>query len=141
MFKTCSRCGEVKSIKDFVKDIRYKDGLTNVCRACRNAYKREQYLAQKEIFLKRAKVWRDKNKEKRSIYAKDYRNKNKDRLKLLAKEHYKRHRKMIIEQNKKYYEDHKEAYKARKKLWRIKNKERIRKYNKKYKLEHKIAIF
>jgi len=139
MFKTCSRCGEVKSIKDFIKDIRYKGGLTSVCRACRNTYKREQYLVQKEIFLKRAKVWRDKNKKKRNIYAKDYRNKNKDQLKLLAKNHYERHRTKIIEKSKKYYQDHKEACQARKKLWRIKNKESIREYNKKYKLEHKSA--
>ncbi len=27
-FKTCSKCGEVRSIGDFVKDRRYKDGLT-----------------------------------------------------------------------------------------------------------------
>ena len=139
MFKNCSRCGEVKSIKDFAKDARYKGGLTNVCLACRKTYNRERYLLQKEKFLKWAKAWRDKNKGKRSIYEKDYRSKNKDRLKLLAKEFYKRHRKMIIEQNKKYYEDHKEACRARKKLWREANKERIREYNKKYKLEHKIV--
>ena len=116
MFKTCSRCGEVKNIRDFVKDKRYKGGVTNICRACRNAYRRERYLAQKEKFLKRAKVWRDKNKEKRSIYEKDYRNKNKDRLKILAREYYKRHRTRIIERNKKYYEDHKQACQTRKKL-------------------------
>jgi len=138
-FKTCSKCGEVKHIGNFVKDRRYKNGMTNVCRACRNTYKRERYLVQKEIFLKRAKAWRDNNKEKRKIYQKDYRNKNKDRLKFLAKDHYKRHRTRIIERNKKYYEDHKEACQTRKKLWRIKNKEKIKEYNKKYKLEHKIA--
>ena len=139
MFKTCSRCGEVKSIKDFVKDMRYKGGITNVCLACRNAYKREQYLVHKEKFLKRAKAWRDKNKGKRRVYEKDYRNKNKDRLKLLAREHYERHRKMIIEKSKKYYQEHEQACLARGRIWRIKNKERIREYNKKYKLEHKIA--
>ena len=139
MFKTCSRCGEAKSIRDFVKDKRYKDGLSNVCRACWNAYNRERYLVQKEIFLKRAMVWRDKNKEKRRAYEKDYRNKNRDRLRLLAKEYYKRHRTRIIERNKKYYKDHKEACQARRKLWGIKNKEVIGEYNKKYKLEHKIA--
>ena len=138
-FKTCSKCGEVRGIGDFDKDKRYKGGLTNICRACRSAYNRERYLAQKEKFLKRAKVWRDKNKEKRSIYEKDYQDKNKDRLRLLAKEHYKRHRTRIIEQNKKYYKDHKEACQVRKKLWRIKNKEEIREYNKRYKLEHKIT--
>ena len=138
-FKTCSKCGEVRSIGDFVKNRRYKNGFSNVCRACQSAYNRERYLVQKEKFLKRAKVWRDKNKEKRRVYQKDYRNKNKERLKLLAREHYKRHRTRIIEQNKKYYEDHKEACLARKKLWRLKNEERVREYNKKYKLKHKIA--
>jgi len=138
-FKTCSKCGEVKNIGGFVKNRRYKDGFSNVCRACRNAHLREQYLVQKEIFLKRAKVWRDKNKEKRRVYQKDYRDKNKDWLRLLARDYYKRHRTRIIEQNKKYYEDHKEACQTRRKLWGIKNKEVVREYNKKYRLEHKIA--
>jgi len=138
-FKTCSKCGEVRSIGDFVKDRRYKDGLTNVCRACRNAYNRERYLVRREEVLKQVRAWRAKNKEKIRVHQKDYWNKNKDLLKLLTKEYYKRHRTRIIERNKKYYENHKEACQARKKLWRIKNEERVREYNKKYKLKHKIT--
>ena len=137
--RVCSKCGEVRSIGDFVRGKRYKDGLSNVCRACRNAYNRERYPVWKEKILKRNMAWRAKNKEKMRVYQKDYQNKNKDRLRLLAKEYYKRHRTRIIEQSKKYYEDHKEACRSRKKLWRIKNKEGIREYNKKYKLKHKIA--
>ena len=138
-FKTCSKCGEVRSIGDFVKGRRYKDGLSNVCRACWSAYNRERYLVRREEILKQAKAWRSKNKEKIRVYQKDYQNKNKDRLELLAREYYERHRTRIIEQNKKYYQDHKEACQARKKLWRIKNEERVREYNKEYKLKHKIA--
>ena len=138
-FKTCSKCGEFRGIGDFVKNRRYKDGLSNVCRACQSAYNRERYLVRREEILKQIKAWRAKNKDKISIYQKDYRNKNKDWLKALAREHYKRHRTRIIEQNKKYYEDHKQACQVRKKLWRIKNEARVREYNKKYKLKHKIA--
>lgn len=136
-FKTCSKCGEVKSVGDFVKGRRYKDGLSSVCRACQNAYNRERYLVRKEEILKQVRAWRAKNKEKSRAYQKDYRNKNQDRLRPLAREYYKRHRTRIIEQNKKYYEDHKEACLARKKLWRLKNKEKVKKYNKEYKLKHK----
>ena len=138
-FKTCSKCGEVRSIGDFIKNRRNKDELSNVCRACQSAYNRERYLVRGEEILKRAKVWRDKNKEIIKVHQKDYRNKNKDWLRLLAKEYYKRHRTMIIKRNKKYYKDHKQACQVRKKLWRIKNKEKIREYNKGYKLEHKIT--
>ena len=137
--KTCSKCGEVKSVGDFVKNRRYKDGLSSVCRVCQNAYNRERYLVRKKEVLKQIKAWRTKNQDKIRVYQKDYRNKNKDRLKLLAREYYKRHRTRIIEQNKKYYEDHKEACLARKKLWRLKNEEKVREYNKKYKLKHKSA--
>ena len=136
-FKTCSKCGEVRNIGDFVKGRRYKDGLTNVCRACQSVYNRKRYLVRKEEILKQAKAWRAKNKEKSRAYQKDYQNKNRNRMRLLAREYYKRHRTRIIEQNKKYYEGHKEACLARKKLWRLKNKERVRKYNKEYKLKHK----
>ena len=136
-FKTCSKCGEVRSIGDFTKNRRNKDGLSNICRACQNAYNRERYLVHRGDILKQIKAWRAKNKEIIKVHQKDYRNKNKDRLKPLAREYYKRHRTRIIEQNKKYYEDHKEACQVRKKLWRIKNEEKVREYNKKYKLEHK----
>lgn len=135
--KTCSKCGEVKSVGDFVKNRRYKDGLSSVCRACQSAYNRGRYSVRKEEVLKQIKAWRAKNKEKIRAYQKDYRNKNGDRLMLLAREYYKRHRTKIIEQNKKYYEGHKEACRARKKLWRSKNEEKVRKHNKEYKLKHK----
>ena len=138
-FKICSKRGEVRGAEDFIRNRRYKDGLTSVCRACRNAYNRERYLVRKEEILKQAKAWKAKNREKVRVYQKDYRDKNKDRLRPLAEEYYKRHRTRIIEQNRKYYEEHKEACQARKKLWRIKNEEKVREYNKKYKLEHKIA--
>jgi len=137
--KTCPKCGEVRSIRDFVKNRRYKDGLSNVCRACQNAYNRERYLVRREDILRQVKAWRAKNKEKSRAYQKDYLNKNRERLRSLAREYYKRHRTRIIEQNKKYYEEHKEACLARKKLWRLKNKERVREYNKEYKLKHKSA--
>ena len=136
-FKTCSKCGEVRGAGDFVRNRRYKDGLTSVCRACRSAYSRQRYLVHKEEILKQIKAWKAKNREKVRVYQKDYRNKNKDRLRPLAEEYYKRHRTRIIEQNKKYYEEHKEACEARKKLWRLKNEEKVREYNKKYKLKHK----
>jgi len=139
--KTCSKCGEARDIRDFVKDKRCKGGVTNICRACRNAYNRERYLLRREEILKQIKAWRAKNKDKRRVYQKDYRDKNKDRLRLLAKEHYKRHRTRIIEQNKKYYEDHKETCQVRKKLWRLENEEKVRGYNKEYKLKHKSASF
>jgi len=139
--KVCSRCGEVRGIGDFAKNRRYKDGLTNVCRACRSAYNRERYLVRREEVLKQFRAWRAKNKEKIRVYQKDYRNENRDRLRPLAKEYYKRHRTRIIERNKKYYEDHKEACQARRKLWRLKNEEKVRGYNKEYKLKHKSASF
>jgi len=138
-FKICSKCGEVRSIRDFVKNRRHKDGLSNVCRACQSTYNRQRYLVRKEEILKQIKDWRAKNKGKIRVYQKDYQNKNRERLRPLAREHYKRHRVRIIEQNKKYYEDHKEACLARKKLWRLKNEEKVRKYNKEYKLRHKSA--
>ena len=138
-FKTCSKCGEVRGAGDFAKNRRYKDGLTSVCRACRNTYSRERYLVRREEVLKQIKAWKAKNREKVRVYQKDYRDKNRYRLKSLAGEYYKRHRTRIIERNKKYYEDHKEACQARKKLWRIKNEERVREYNKEYKLRHKSA--
>lgn len=32
VFKTCSRCGQTKSLDEFVKDNRRKDGHATICR-------------------------------------------------------------------------------------------------------------
>ena len=37
--KKCSKCGEVKGVEEYSKDVHRKDGLHNTCRKCRSEYR------------------------------------------------------------------------------------------------------
>jgi hypothetical protein len=39
--KTCIACGQTKPLDDFPRDKRRRDGHTNRCKPCTNAYARE----------------------------------------------------------------------------------------------------
>jgi len=82
--KKCSKCGEIKSVKDFFKQKDKASGYMSQCKACHNeykenrdfdykAYKAEYYLDNKEQILINCKEWREDNKEKKAetdrIYA------------------------------------------------------------------------
>jgi hypothetical protein len=140
-FKTCSKCGETKSISGFPVDRRRPDGHSGICKTCRNKYYQARYARDKEKIMAFNKKYREDHKESYQKYIRKYREDHKKYFKDLARKHYLKNREAIIEKSKKYYQEHEQACLARGRIWRIKNKERIREYNKKYKLKHKIASF
>jgi hypothetical protein len=56
----CTKCGQVKSIKDFAKDVTKKCGFKKECRSCRIDY----YNKHKERIAKSRKIYRINNPEK-----------------------------------------------------------------------------
>lgn len=41
--KRCPRCGEVKPLSEFSRNVGRKDGVQSVCKVCRRAYDHERY--------------------------------------------------------------------------------------------------
>lgn len=71
MAKTCTKCGEEKSLEDFHKNKSRKDGLYFYCKACRREYYQKNKEAitqyQREYYQKNPHVkkkWEKKNKAK-----------------------------------------------------------------------------
>jgi len=71
--KTCTKCKETKSPKDFYVDKNKKDGLNNWCKSCH-------------------KIHKENNKNKRKEYHKKYYYKNKDKYKEYYEEYDKEYR-------------------------------------------------
>ncbi len=65
--KKCSMCSEEKSIKDFCRNIKNKDGLNASCKLCKKKYN---------------KIYREKNRNKESIRMKEWRKNNTDKVKM-----------------------------------------------------------
>ena len=70
--KNCVKCNELKSIEDFYKSKRNKDGLYTYCKVCQKLKRNNSYKKNKEIETKRNKIWYENNKEKIKEYRKEY---------------------------------------------------------------------
>lgn len=98
MKKTCTKCGEEKELKLFVKNNRKKDGYSSWCKECKKQY----YLNNKEEILIKSKKYRDENKEKISKRDKKYRIKNFEKLKKKKKIYLKKNKEKIKERHRNY---------------------------------------
>lgn len=52
--KTCYMCKQDKSIKEFSKNSRNKDGLNPHCKVCHSAYRRQHYLKNRQKYIDKA---------------------------------------------------------------------------------------
>lgn len=46
--KKCTKCGEVKALTEFYKDITRNDGLCYRCKSCKKKYDNKYYQANRE---------------------------------------------------------------------------------------------
>jgi hypothetical protein len=133
--KKCRVCGEEKSLDDFY--YRKDSGeYRNECKKCiiiknnqhssKNYEKNKEkikkqsdgyYKNNKEVILKRHKVYQEKNKDKIKEYINSYIKNNKEKIRDNSKQHYVKNKEKILENNKLYYKN---------------NKDKIRKRHKKY---------
>lgn len=61
--KQCTKCKQIKTIDNFNKDKRYKDGYANWCKACFREYHLKWYDENTEEVSQRSKEWYQENKE------------------------------------------------------------------------------
>lgn len=83
MNKTCSKCGETKSSKEFNRQPRNRDGLTGCCKACAREQRVKYYAEHRECEYAVSKVWREANKERIAANARAWRAANPDKVKVI----------------------------------------------------------
>lgn len=119
--KKCSKCGNIKSVSDFIKDKRLKSGVGSFCKECNSKRKSEWYKKNKEYVKKYHKKYRKEHSDDMSIYNKNYYLKNKD----ILSERYKDYR-------QEYRIEHADEIKRKSKEWRDNNrdytKQKLREY-------------
>ena len=71
--KCCKKCHKVKSLSEFGRQAKYKDGVKNYCKDCIKIMNNERYLRVRESHLAKVRKWQDENREKVLKYKKDYR--------------------------------------------------------------------
>ncbi len=64
MTKRCPTCNQEKSLLDFTKNKRRRDGFDWQCRACCHVSYKKRYAATKEEWKKQSQRWRSQNKQR-----------------------------------------------------------------------------
>lgn len=76
--KTCRICSEIKSLNDFYKNHKSKDGLRSECKECRIKAAQKWYRANPEKGQCSSNTWKQSNSEKVKRKTKLYREANPD---------------------------------------------------------------
>ena len=91
-FKICSKCKKEKSLLDFYKDNRNKDGLRSHCKKCIMVYStkyHQDHKAERNDYIRNSNI---EKKPKRKAYKKAYYQKNKDKIIIRQKIYNNKHR-------------------------------------------------
>jgi len=105
--KQCKKCGEIKVLDDFYRDVQAKDGHRNSCKVCLRATSTEWRIQNPEKRKQQFQSWYMRNAEKAREYARQWRI-----------EHQEKQR----ETNRQWYLKNQEYAKGRSKDWRKKNR-------------------
>lgn len=66
--KICIKCLVDKELEDYPKKAKAKDGRTNTCKLCVNAYSKQHYENNKEAYIKKARKWDSNQRVKFNEY-------------------------------------------------------------------------
>ena len=122
--KKCTKCKKSKSLINFSKHKKIKDGLSCWCKICMKKYQQDN----KEKIRQYQEKYREENKESLSKKTRKWYKDNKEKIRQYQEKYREEHK----EQIKQYREENKRRNKKRNKIWYIKNQEKIRKKHKKY---------
>lgn len=110
--KQCSRCHEIKPIHEFSLDKGGSDGHRTDCKACRRAYRKRYYQANRTKVQAKARAYRARNLEASRERCRQYRRKHRERLGEQNRRYYRAHAKGIIARNRQYQDENPERYAA-----------------------------
>ena len=71
LVKKCSKCGIISLKSNFHKNKKSKDGLTSLCKVCKNEYNKNYYNKNRDSELERRKKYISQNRGKINEYVKN----------------------------------------------------------------------
>lgn len=83
--KTCSKCGEIKSVNEFPHDKTRRDGFSYWCKVCTNEIHRLYWANNLDKVRKTKRFWYKNNPEKSKIRTQRWRANNFDKVRMIGR--------------------------------------------------------
>lgn len=126
--KACTKCEQVKPLKDFGKHNGAKSNKTGIrpaCKACEVLSYKKYRAANRDKVRATKKAWTAKNKDKKAASDAKYREKNKEKIRQKKLAWYADNRDSQLQKAKAWRLDNKELKAARDKKWQQENKDKV----------------
>ena len=108
MSKTCTKCGETKSLDGFHRNKGGVDGRHSRCKECRRERKRRYYEENRDKVLESQCSYREENRDKRLEYQRRYREENRDKTLDYQRRYYEENRDKVRERKRRYREENRD---------------------------------
>ena len=108
MSKTCTKCGETKSLDDFHRDKAGAGGRRPDCKECVREYARRYYEENRDKRLEYKRRYREENRDKVREYARRYREESRDKVREYARRYYEENRDKARKSQRRYYEENRD---------------------------------
>lgn len=124
--KSCTKCGAVKPLSEFVAKSRNKDGRASHCKACGSLAGKTYYATHKDELKKTRAVWSRNNADRRLVSRLRYEQSNREAIAARKADYYKKNAARIREVQAIYQQQNAEKIVARVQAYREANREQIR---------------
>jgi predicted nucleic acid-binding Zn-ribbon protein len=129
--KKCTKCGEIKSVKEFYKDKR-KDGLFPWCKECVSKTRRAYYENNSKQIKEKSREYRKNNTEKVRKLSSDWAKKNKEKVNETNRQWSLRNKEKVKIIHQIWYQNNIERSKETKKKYLAKNYIKVKEKNKRW---------
>lgn len=100
--KKCRSCKEIKSLLEFHKCNKVKNGHKSICKECRITERKNHYVENKERITNQSKMYYEKTKTERIQYSRNYYTHNKERYAKWHKNDYLINKEKMLKNNKQW---------------------------------------
>ena len=108
MSKTCTKCGETKSLDDFHRDKRRPDGRKSDCKECVREYKHRYYEENRDKVRQRKHRYYEENRDKVLECKRRYHEENRDKVLEYKRRYHKENRDKRLESQRRYHEENRD---------------------------------
>ena len=140
MSKTCTKCGETKSLDDFHRHKTGVGGRRPDCKECVREYSRRYYEENRDKWLEYARRYHEENRDKVRERKRSYYEENRDKVRERSRRYHEENRDKVREYKRRYHEEnrHKRLECARR--YHEENRDKRLEYNRRYHEENRDKV-
>ena len=137
MSKTCTKCGETKSLDAFHRDKTRAGGRRPYCKECVRESQRRYYEENRDKWLEYARRYHEENRDKVLEYKRRHYEENRDKVRERNRRYYGENRDKVRERKRRHYEENRDKKLESQCRYYEENRDKVLEYKRRYHEENR----